>query len=154
MANLSFEIKIDSYSAGEICLKGELIPYYTPETVKNFVALARKGFYNGLSFHRVIRDAYIQTGCPNGDGTGNTGYFIKCELGGENTLRHDLGTLSMAHCGRNTGSSQFMICINRRNVYQFDDNHTCFGRVLKGLHLLDDIREGDKITEIIITEES
>jgi peptidyl-prolyl cis-trans isomerase B (cyclophilin B) len=152
MPNLIFEMKVETAVAGEIVLSGELYPEYAPNTVRNFVALARKGFYNGKTFHRVVHDAYVQTGCPNGDGTGNAGYFIKCELHTENPLRHELGTLSMAHCGRNTGSTQFFICINRRNVYQFDGNHTCFGSVKKGVHMLDDIREGDVVKNIDVFE--
>ena len=123
-----------------------------PNTVANFVKLAREGFYDGLTFHRVIPDFVIQGGCPRGDGTGGPGYTIKCELTGENQY-HDRGVLSMAHAGRDTGGSQFFICHNRRNTAHLDRRHTCFGQVYEGLEVIDAIRQGDKIIKIVITEE-
>jgi len=123
-----------------------------PGTVKNFITLAEKGFYNGLTFHRVIPDFVIQGGCPNGTGAGGPGYTIKCELDGENQY-HDRGVLSMAHAGRNTGGSQFFICHSRRNTAHLDRNHTCFGKVVEGVDVIDDIRQGDKIEKIEIVEE-
>lgn len=122
-----------------------------PGTVKNFITLAEKGFYNGLTFHRVIPDFVIQGGCPNGTGAGGPGYTIKCELDGENQY-HDRGVLSMAHAGRNTGGSQFFICHSRRNTAHLDRNHTCFGKVVEGVDVIDDIRQGDKIEKIEIIE--
>lgn len=122
-----------------------------PGTVKNFIDLAEKGFYNGLTFHRVIPDFVIQGGCPNGTGAGGPGYTIKCELDGENQY-HDRGVLSMAHAGRNTGGSQFFICHSRRNTAHLDRNHTCFGKVVEGLEVIDAIRQGDKIEKIEIVE--
>jgi len=122
-----------------------------PLAVNNFITLAEKGFYNGLTFHRVIPDFMIQGGCPNGTGTGGPGYTIKCELDGENQY-HDRGVLSMAHAGRNTGGSQFFICHSRRNTAHLDRNHTCFGKVVEGLDVIDDIRAGDKIEKIEIVE--
>lgn len=123
-----------------------------PNTVKNFIDLAEKGFYNGLTFHRVIPDFVIQGGCPNGTGAGGPGYTIKCELDGDNQY-HDRGVLSMAHAGRNTGGSQFFICHSRRNTAHLDRNHTCFGRVVEGLDVIDAIRQGDVIEKIEIVEE-
>ena len=123
-----------------------------PNTVKNFIELAEKGFYNGLTFHRVIPDFVIQGGCPNGTGAGGPGYTIKCELDGDNQY-HDRGVLSMAHAGRNTGGSQFFICHSRRNTAHLDRNHTCFGRVVEGLEVIDVIRQGDVIEKIEIVEE-
>ena len=123
-----------------------------PNTVANFVKLAKEGFYDGLTFHRVIPDFVIQGGCPKGDGTGGPGYTIKCELTGENQY-HDRGVLSMAHAGRDTGGSQFFICHNRRNTAHLDRRHTCFGQVYEGLEVSDAIRQGDKIIKIVITEE-
>jgi peptidyl-prolyl cis-trans isomerase B (cyclophilin B) len=120
-----------------------------PKTVENFVKLAKEGFYNGLSFHRVIPAFVIQGGCPKGDGTGGPGYAIDCELNGENQV-HDKGVLSMAHAGRNTGGSQFFICHNRTNTQHLDRNHTCFGKVVEGLDVIDQIAAGDKINEIIV----
>ncbi len=123
-----------------------------PNTVKNFVDLSEKGFYDGLTFHRVIPDFVIQGGCPNGTGAGGPGYSIDCELDGDNQF-HDRGVLSMAHAGRNTGGSQFFICHSRSNTAHLDRNHTVFGKVVEGLEVIDLIRQGDKIEKIIITEE-
>ena len=124
----------------------------TPKAVENFTTLAKKGFYNGLTFHRVIPDFVIQGGCPKGDGTGGPGYTIDCELDGENQY-HDKGVLSMAHAGRNTGGSQFFICLNRMNTQHLDRQHTAFGKVIEGLEVIDTIRANDKINEIEIIEE-
>jgi peptidyl-prolyl cis-trans isomerase B (cyclophilin B) len=122
-----------------------------PGTVKNFTDLAKKGFYDGLTFHRVIPDFVIQGGCPLGTGTGGPGYKIPCELDGENQY-HDRGVLSMAHAGRNTGGSQFFVCHSRKNTAHLDRNHTCFGKVTEGLEVIDAIRAGDKIERITIQD--
>ncbi|MGE4290071.1 MAG: peptidylprolyl isomerase [Salinivirgaceae bacterium] len=123
-----------------------------PNTVDNFITLAKKGFYDGLTFHRVIPNFVIQGGCPNGTGSGGPGYKIKCELTGGNQY-HDRGVLSMAHAGRDTGGSQFFICHNRENTAHLDRNHTCFGKVYEGLEVIDAIRAGDIIEKIEIFEE-
>lgn len=131
-----------------------LIEFYeqdAPIAVNNFVTLAKKGFYDGLKFHRVIPDFMIQGGDPTGTGAGGPGYTIPCELTGNNQY-HDKGVLSMAHRGRNTGGSQFFICHNRSNTAHLDRNHTCFGKVVEGLEVVDAIRQGDKIQKINITE--
>lgn len=122
-----------------------------PNTVKNFVDLANKGFYNGLTFHRVIPGFVIQGGCPKGDGTGGPGYKIDCELTGGNQY-HDRGVLSMAHAGRNTGGSQFFICHSRQNTAHLDRNHTCFGKVYEGVDVIDQIRAGDVMEKVVISE--
>ncbi len=122
-----------------------------PNTVKNFIDLAKKGFYDGLNFHRVIPNFVIQGGCPNGTGAGGPGYKIKCELTGGNQY-HDRGVLSMAHAGRDTGGSQFFICHSRAQTSHLDRNHTCFGKVVDGLEVIDAIRQGDKIIKIVVTE--
>lgn len=122
-----------------------------PGTVANFVKLSREGFYDGLTFHRVIPNFVIQGGCPNGIGNGGPGYKIPCELTGDNQY-HDRGVLSMAHAGRNTGGSQFFICHNRQNTQHLDRNHTVFGKVYEGLDVIDLIRQGDRIEKIIIEE--
>ncbi|MEN8122090.1 MAG: peptidylprolyl isomerase [Bacteroidota bacterium] len=122
-----------------------------PGTVANFIKLAESGFYDGLTFHRVIPDFVIQGGCPDGTGAGGPGYNIKCELDGENQY-HDRGVLSMAHAGRDTGGSQFFICHSRANTAHLDGNHTCFGKVHEGLEVIDQIVEGDKIEKILISE--
>jgi peptidyl-prolyl cis-trans isomerase B (cyclophilin B) len=123
-----------------------------PGTVANFIKLSKSGFYNGLTFHRVIPDFVIQGGCPQGTGMGGPGYTIKCELDGGNQY-HDRGVLSMAHAGRDTGGSQFFICHNRKNTQHLDRRHTCFGKVYEGLDVIDAIRGGDKIEKIVIVEE-
>ncbi len=123
-----------------------------PNTVKNFTDLSKKGFYDGLTFHRVIPDFVIQGGCPKGTGVGGPGYTIACELDGDNQY-HDRGVLSMAHAGRDTGGSQFFICHSRTNTAHLDRNHTCFGKVVEGLEVIDLIRQGDKIEKIVVTEE-
>ena len=128
-------------------MAGELFQHNAPGTVANFKKLANDGFYNGLSFHRVIPNFVVQAGCPKGDGTGGPGYTIPCETQGGNQ-RHDRGVLSMAHAGRNTGGSQFFVCHSRDNTAHLDGNHTCFGKVSTGLDVLDSILPGDKIIEI------
>jgi peptidyl-prolyl cis-trans isomerase B (cyclophilin B) len=132
-------------------MKVEFYEKDAPKTVENFISLSEKGFYDGLTFHRVIPDFVIQGGCPNGTGTGGPGYKIDCELTGDNQY-HDRGVLSMAHAGRNTGGSQFFICHSRNNTSHLDRNHTCFGKVVEGLAVIDDIRAGDKIEKIVISE--
>lgn len=133
--------------------KGDMIiEFYdndAPNTVANFHKLAEAGFYNGLKFHRVIPNFMIQGGCPNGTGSGGPGYQINCELTGNNQY-HDRGVLSMAHAGRNTGGSQFFICHNRQNTAHLDRNHTCFGRVIENVDLVDQIQQGDTIVSIEI----
>ncbi|MBR1517503.1 MAG: peptidylprolyl isomerase [Bacteroidales bacterium] len=134
----------------------ELYEKEVPGTVANFVTLAQKGFYNGLHFHRVIPDFVIQGGCPFsrniGDprtGTGGPGYHIKCETNAERQY-HDRGVLSMAHAGKDTGGSQFFICHNRENTQHLDGVHTCFGKVVEGLDVIDKIRPNDEIISITI----
>ena len=128
--------------------KGEMkVQFYTadaPNTVANFIKLSKDGFYDGLTFHRVIPNFVIQGGCPDGTGAGGPGYTIKCELDGDNQY-HDRGVLSMAHAGRDTGGSQFFICHNRENTQHLDRQHTCFGKVVEGLEVIDQIEAGDKI---------
>lgn len=123
-----------------------------PGTVENFIKLSKEGFYDGLTFHRVIPDFVVQAGCPKGDGTGGPGYKIDCELDGDNQY-HDRGVLSMAHAGRNTGGSQFFICHSRKNTSHLDRNHTVFGKVVDGLDVIDEISQGDIINTIEVTEE-
>lgn len=123
-----------------------------PGAVENFIKLAKDGFYDGLTFHRVIPDFVIQGGCPDGTGAGGPGYTIDCELDGENQY-HDRGVLSMAHAGRNTGGSQFFVCHSRNNTAHLDRNHTCFGKVYEGLEVIDEIRQGDKINSVTVIED-
>ena len=133
-------------------MKVEFYDKDAPKAVENFKTLSKKGFYDGLTFHRVIPNFVIQGGCPNGTGSGGPGYKIDCELDGENQY-HDRGVLSMAHAGRNTGGSQFFICHSRDNTSHLDRRHTCFGKVVEGLEVIDQIRQGDKIEKITILED-
>ncbi|OLZ10579.1 peptidylprolyl isomerase [Sulfobacillus thermosulfidooxidans] len=128
----------------------ELYPNEAPGTVANFAKLARSGFYDGLTFHRVIPNFVIQGGDPNGDGTGGPGYTIKCETEG-NPHKHLRGSLSMAHRGRDTGGSQFFICHSPQP--HLDGVHTVFGRVIEGFDVLDSIRQGDHMTRVTIQDE-
>ena len=140
--------------------KGDMkVSFYendAPNTVANFVKLAKDGYDNGLKWHRVLPDFVIQGGCPNSregakgmPGTGGPGYKIDCELTGENQ-HHERGVLSMAHAGRNTGGSQFFVCHSRKQTSHLDKNHTCFGKVYEGLDVIDAIKEGDSIDSIEI----
>ena len=136
--------------------KGDMtVAFYdqdAPNTVANFLKLAESGFYNNVTFHRVIPNFVVQGGDPTGTGAGGPGYKIDCELDGENQY-HDRGVLSMAHAGRNTGGSQFFICHSRDNTAHLDHNHTCFGKVIEGVDVVDDIRQGDKILGIEVIAE-
>jgi peptidyl-prolyl cis-trans isomerase B (cyclophilin B) len=127
----------------------ELYVNDTPKTVQNFIGLASQGFYDGLKFHRVIPNFMVQGGCPNGRGDGGPGYKIQCETQGNNQI-HDRGVLSMAHAGPNTGGSQFFICHNRQGTQHLDRQHTCFGKVIEGLDVLDTIQGGDTFSIKII----
>ena len=137
-------------------MTAELYEKEVPNTVANFVKLAQSGFYDGLRFHRVIPDFVIQGGCPYSRnmrdprvGTGGPGWHIKCETQAEKQY-HDRGVLSMAHAGKDTGGSQFFICHNRENTQHLDGVHTCVGRVVEGLEVIDKIRAGDLIESIVI----
>jgi len=132
-------------------MKVEFYDNDAPNTVENFVKLSKQGFYDGLTFHRVIPSFVIQGGCPDGTGAGGPGYSIKCELDGDNQY-HERGVLSMAHAGRDTGGSQFFICHNRENTKHLDRQHTCFGKVVDGLDVIDEIRAGDIIEKINIID--
>jgi peptidyl-prolyl cis-trans isomerase B (cyclophilin B) len=119
-----------------------------PGTVKNFVELSKKGFYDGLIFHRVINNFMIQGGCPNGAGSGGPGYTIPCETQG-NPNRHAAGSLSMAHRGPNTGGSQFFICHSPQP--HLDGLHTVFGKT-EDMAVVNAIAQGDKISKVTIVE--
>lgn len=132
-------------------MKAELYEKETPIAAANFIKLAQDGFYDGLNFHRVIPNFMVQGGCPRKNGTGGPGYTIKCETFGEKQ-HHEKGVLSMAHAGKNTGGSQFFICHNRDNTKHLDGVHTAFGKLVSGEDVLDQIRQGDAIDKIEITE--
>ena len=129
----------------------ELYDDAAPIAAGNFKKLAQEGYYNGLSFHRVIPNFMVQGGCPDGTGAGGPGYSIPCETGGEKQF-HDRGVMSMAHRGPNTGGSQFFICHNRRGTQHLDGVHTCFGRLIEGVDIIDEIRGGDKMNKVEIEE--
>jgi peptidyl-prolyl cis-trans isomerase B (cyclophilin B) len=132
---------------GEIRL--EFYPEDAPKTVENFVTLAKKGFYNGLNFHRVVADFVVQGGCPKGDGTGGPGYQIKAEF---NKQKHLRGTLAMARSqSPDSAGSQFYICYGA--TPHLDGQYTVFGRVVSGMEHVDRIKQGDKMTSVTIAEE-
>lgn len=129
----------------------ELYPQETPQTVANFANLAKSGFYDGLNFHRVIPNFVIQGGCPYGSGIGGPGWRIKCECVGQKR-KHNRGSLSMAHAGRDTGGSQFFVCHSAQP--HLNGVHTVFGELIndESKAVLDSIKQGDKITTIEIKE--
>jgi len=126
----------------------ELYENEAPGTVANFEKLANEGFYNGLTFHRVIPGFVAQGGCPHGTGTGGPGYTIKCETAG-NPHKHLRGSLSMAHAGKDTGGSQFFICYDA--FPHLDGVHTVFGRVTQGMEHVDAIKQGDRMAKVEVT---
>jgi cyclophilin family peptidyl-prolyl cis-trans isomerase len=127
----------------------ELYDDAAPIAAANFKKLASEGFYDGLTFHRVIPNFMIQGGCPDGTGAGGPGYTIQCETKGDKQY-HDRGVMSMAHRGPNTGGSQFFICHNRQGTQHLDGVHTCFGRITEGIDLVDEIRGGDIMEKVEI----
>ena len=131
-------------------LKFELYNDDAPIAAANFEKLISKGFYDGLTFHRVIPNFMIQGGCPDGTGAGGPGYSINCELKGKKQI-HDRGVLSMAHRGLNTGGSQFFICHSRNGTSHLDGVHTCFGKITDGIEIIDSIRGGDVMEKVILT---
>ncbi|WP_261129216.1 peptidylprolyl isomerase [Bacillus sp. Marseille-Q3570] len=128
----------------------DFFPEEAPNTVANFEKLANEGFYNGLTFHRVIPGFVSQGGCPQGTGTGGPGYTIDCETEG-NPHQHKPGALSMAHAGKNTGGSQFFIV--HENQPHLDGVHTVFGQVTEGLDSVLRTQNGDVMKEVKVWEE-
>lgn len=139
---------IELEKGGEV--KIELFPNEAPGTVANFEKLINEGFYNGLTFHRVIPGFVAQGGCPLGNGTGGPGYQIKCETEG-NPHKHIRGAVSMAHAGKDTGGSQFFIVYSQQP--HLDGAHTVFGQVVEGMEHVDQIQQGDKMKEVKIVEQ-
>jgi len=143
---LTFVIKTDK---GD--MKGELYPDSAPNTVLNFVTLAKKGFYNGLTFHRVVPGFVIQGGDPTGTGSGDPGYSIPAEF---NDRPHEEGTLSMARSQHpDSAGCQFFVCLTREQCKHLDGQYTVFGQVTEGKEIASKIQAGDKINEIIISGE-
>ncbi|WP_100407112.1 peptidylprolyl isomerase [Bacillus solitudinis] len=128
----------------------EFFPEVAPKTVENFEKLANEGYYNGLTFHRVIPGFVAQGGCPVGNGTGGPGYTIKCETEG-NPHKHVEGALSMAHAGKDTGGSQFFVVHDPQP--HLDGVHTVFGQVIEGLDSVKRIKQGDIMQEVKVWEE-
>ena len=119
-----------------------------PNTVANFEKLANDVFYNGLTFHRVIPNFVIQGGCPKGNGTGGPGYTIKREI---NAHKHGTGALSMAHAGKDTGGSQFFITHSPQP--HLDGVHTVFGKVVKGMDVVNKIKQNDVMNKVTVLDE-
>jgi len=151
------EMQIDpkkKYTASMNTTKGiieiELYPEHAPKTVNNFVFLIKEGFYDGVSFHRVIEDFVIQGGDPTGTGRGGPGYSFEDELKG-NPLKHERGIISMANSGPNSNGSQFFITHSPQS--HLNGKHTVFGKVIKGLEVVDLIQQGDKMEIVTVIEE-
>jgi len=129
-------------------IRMEFYPDDAPRTVENFVTLAKKGFYNGLTFHRVVPDFVVQGGCPQGTGTGGPGYTIKAEF---NTQKHLRGSVAMARSQHpDSAGSQFYICYGP--TPHLDGSYTVFGRVVAGMEHVDRIKQGDRMTSVTIVE--
>jgi len=127
----------------------ELFPNHAPKTVNNFVFLVRKGFYDGVLFHRVISNFMIQGGDPTGTGAGGPGYSFEDEVA-DNTLTHETGVISMANAGPNTNGSQFFITHSPQP--HLNGKHTVFGSVVGSQDVVDSIRQGDKMERVKISE--
>ena len=140
----------------------ELYEKEAPGTVANFEKLANSGFYDGTKFHRVIKDFMVQGGDPYSKGgehakgpvgTGGPGYKIDCETAG-NPRKHDVGALSMAHAGKNTGGSQFFIVLSEQNTKHLNGVHTVFGKVVEGLDIVPKISQNDTVSKARVTSDS
>lgn len=127
----------------------ELYPQYAPKTVNNFVFLSRQGYYDGVSFHRVISNFMIQGGDPEGTGRGGPGYQFEDEFA-DNPLKHERGVLSMANAGPNTNGSQFFITHSPQP--HLNGNHTVFGKVIAGQEIVNAIRQDDRIVKVEVKE--
>jgi len=150
------EMRIDSQKRYQAMIETErgaieleLYPEYAPKTVNNFVFLAREGFYDGVSFHRVIDDFMIQGGDPTGTGRGGPGYRFEDEVD-RNPLKHETGSISMANAGPNTNGSQFFITHSPQT--HLDGKHTVFGKVTQGQEVVDGVKQGDTMIKVEIME--
>ena len=130
-------------------IRMEFYPADAPKTVDNFVTLAKKGFYNNLTFHRVVPDFVVQGGCPKGNGTGGPGYTIAAEF---NKQKHVRGSVAMARSQHpDSAGSQFYICYGA--TPHLDGNYTVFGKVTSGMEHVDRIKQGDRMKSVAIVEE-
>ena len=143
----TYRIKIATSRGG---IELELYSEHAPKTVNNFVFLTKQGFYDGITFHRVINDFMIQGGDPTGTGTGGAGYNFEDEVDG-NPLVHDTGVISMANSGPNTNGSQFFITHSPQP--HLNGNHTVFGKVVEGQDIVDQIKQGDSMVSVKVSEE-
>ncbi len=145
-ANKIYRVTIET---GKGLIELELYPQHAPKTVNNFVFLVQEGFYDGVTYHRVISDFVIQGGDPTGTGRGGPGYRFEDEFKG-NPLKHETGSISMANSGPNTNGSQFFI--THCPQPHLDGRHTVFGKVVTGQDVVDAIRQGDKMLKVTVTE--
>jgi peptidyl-prolyl cis-trans isomerase B (cyclophilin B) len=144
-------VKVVTIETSKGTIRAELFADKTPKTVENFEKLAAKGFYNGLKFHRVIEDFMIQTGCPQGTGTGGPGYKFADEF--HPSLKHSgPGILSMANSGPNTNGSQFFI--THVATPWLDGKHSVFGSVTSGIDVVNAIKQGDVMKTVTVSEEA
>src|SRR5215216_4594558 len=165
---LDFKPRLDrmakqaTFETNKGTIKAELYEKDAPGTVANFEKLANEGFYDGIKFHRVIPDFVVQGGDPytkGGEhakgpvGTGGPGYKIKCETAG-NPHTNQLGALSMAHAGKNTGGSQFFIVLNEQNTKHLNGVHTVFGKVIEGLDVVPKISQNDTLSSARVSSDS
>ena len=154
MSTVTFQTNKGSFTA-------ELYPNEAPITVESFEKLIRSGFYDGIIFHRVIPEFVVQGGDPitkgpaglgeRGVGSGGPGYQIKCETAG-NPHKHEVGSLSMAHAGKDTGGSQFFIVLNEANTRHLNGVHTVFGKVTEGMDVVRQLTAGDKMESVTVNE--
>ncbi len=152
--------KLATFETNKGTLIAELYPAEAPKAVENFEKLANQGFYDGVKFHRVIEDFVVQGGdpysrdLPEGDrriGTGGPGWQIQCETAG-NPHKHEVGALSMAHAGKNTGGSQFFVVLSEANTRHLNGVHTVFGKVTKGLEFLPSIKANDVMVTVRVAD--
>jgi peptidyl-prolyl cis-trans isomerase B (cyclophilin B) len=154
MPTVTFQTNKGSFTA-------ELYPNEAPGTVDNFTKLVKDGFYDGIIFHRVIKDFVVQGGDPITKeaaglenprvGSGGPGWQIKCETQG-NPHRHTVGALSMAHAGKDTGGSQFFIVLSEANTTHLNGKHTVFGKVTEGLDVVFTLDRGDRMEQVTVNE--
>lgn len=155
MKTVTFETNKGTFTA-------ELYPNEAPGTVENFEKLVASGFYDGIVFHRVIPDFVVQGGDPLTKelpldnprvGTGGPGWKIKCETAG-NPHRHEEGSLSMAHAGKDTGGSQFFIVLSERNTQHLNGVHTVFGKVTQGIEVVRQLARGDRMNKVTVADQN
>ncbi|HEX7939285.1 MAG TPA: peptidylprolyl isomerase [Gemmatimonadaceae bacterium] len=151
--------KTATFETNRGTIVADLFDKDAPKTVENFEKLANSGFYDGVKFHRVIPDFVVQGGdpysrdLPEGDpriGTGGPGWKIKCETAG-NPHKHEVGALSMAHAGKDTGGSQFFMVLDEGNTRHLNGVHTVFGKITNGLDVMKQIRKNDVMTKVRVS---